>query len=196
MQVSGEGLRRMQLAPYVEEELVVHGARLADEFAHGWRAPEGVDDGAALECDIRPCRCAVHDERGTCDVDVAERAALVRGAGHNRAENTAVQDGEDDVAPPCELAGSVSADEAQLLVLASGEAGEDILNRGVQSHAGAPGGVEDGLIAAVRAAHGQECEDVRRRGQALHQHLSLCPIHFGSPFRFPACRWRDAQARA
>ena len=126
---------------------------------------------------------AVRDERGACDVDVAESAAaLLYGAHHDRREDAAVQDGEDDVAAACEEARGVPADEADLLVLALGEAGEDVFGGCGELQSVPCGGMDDSLAGAVCATVGYECENLRRCGKSLHEDFSLRPVHFGSPF--------------
>ena len=147
------------------------------------------------------CRARSRDERSVRDVDVAEPAlALVNVTHHERGKHAAVQDGENDVAAACELACRIAADETQLLILTSREAGEYILRRRRERQTAACRGVNDGGTAAVCAIHGYECENIRRCGKFLHEQVSLRPVHIGTPFcgRFsapPTCRRRSAQAR-
>jgi len=94
-----------ELTPDIEEQFVVDGFCLLNEFLYGSWLPEAVDDGAAVQRDIRSV-FTVSDERSACDVDVAKSAAaLLYGAHHEGREDAAVQDGEDDVAAAGEPTG-------------------------------------------------------------------------------------------
>ena len=158
------------------------GASFLHEFPDGGRLPERMDDRAALQSHVRAV-CTACDEGRARDVDVAEPAeALLHVPHHDGGKDAAVQDGEDDVAPSRELPCRIAADEPQLLVLTSRETGEDIFCGGVQCQTVACGGVNHGLIAAARAGDGYECENIRCLRQTLHEHFSLRPVHFGSPF--------------
>ena len=179
------------------------GTPLVYEPLDGGRGPQAVDDVAVLQGDVAPHAAPPQDEGGVCRVDVADAAAL-HVVHLDGSEDAAMQDGEDDVAPPCHETGGVASDEAECLVLALGETGEHVLRCGAEHQA-----------ASVRADHGGACrvllrrnegEDVRRSGQALHQAFFFRTIHSGSPLfggitakhrdsMTPACRWRGAQAR-
>ena len=129
MQVLRKLLGAAQLLLYIEEELVVDGAPLAYEPLHGRQLTEGADDGAAPQGEVGSISAA-REERLVGDVDIAEPAVAFGDAAHdNGREDAAVQDGQDDVAPPCEPARRILSDEAQLLVLALRETGEDVLGR-------------------------------------------------------------------
>ena len=140
-----------------------------DEFLDGGRLPEGVEDDPAPEREVGAApTCG--DERSVCDVDVAEPAAvLLDGAHHDRGEHTSVEDGQDDVAPPCQQTCGAPADETDVLVLACGEAGHEAVRGGGKPQCAAACGMDDGRGFAVCAGLGYECENVRRGGQFLHE---------------------------
>ena len=104
MQVLRKLLSTAQLLLRVEEEFVVDGTPLAYEPLHGGQLPEGADDCAAPQGEVSGISAAC-EERLVGNVDVAEPAVAFGDAAHDDGgEDTAVQDGQDDVAPPREPA--------------------------------------------------------------------------------------------
>ena len=92
-----------ELPAHLDEELVVQCCRLMGEAPHGGQLPETVNGSAALEGDVSAVLCRTREQEGTRRIDIAEGAApRIHGAHHDGQEYAAVEDGEDDVAPPCE----------------------------------------------------------------------------------------------
>lgn len=133
-----ELLHAPQLLLCIDNELVVDGASLVDELLDGGRLPERVQDDAAPQGKIGTAS-ACGDERSVCDVDVAEPVAVfLSGAYHDGGEDTSVEDGKDNVAPSCQQSCGIPTDEADFLVLAFGEAGQEIVGSGGKPQNAAP----------------------------------------------------------
>ena len=69
----------------------------------------------------------------------------------------------------------------------SAQTGEDVLGRCRECQIRACDGMNDGGIPALFARYGDECENVCRSGQFLHEHFSFRGVHIGSP-SYGGCR--------